>query len=213
MATAKLYTNVGSYKSDLELAPEVFGVEVSKACIYLTINAFLAAQRQGTASTPNRSGVHGTGAKPWKQKGTGRARSGTNTSGIWVRGHKAHGPKPRDYDKKVNKKVRRKALLSALTVKAEQNAISIFESLQFDAPKTKSLLGLVSTAGLEPRNTLFVASSQDQNLLLCARNIPWARVIRAEDVNTYELIRARNVVFSQAAVDTLKARLFGGEES
>lgn len=208
MATAKLHAADGSFKSDVELPVEFFGVEVSKACIYLAVNAYLANQRQGTAKTKTRSEINGSGAKPWKQKGSGRARSGTNSSPIWVRGNKAHGPKARSYNKKVNKKVKRKAFLSALTAKAADEAIVVFETLSFNSPKTTELLSMYAKSGLEQRNTLFVTAPGDENVLLTARNIPWAKVVRAQDLNTYDLVRARNIVFSQAALDAV----VGGEK-
>jgi large subunit ribosomal protein L4 len=203
MATAKLHTVTGEFKADIELPANVFETDVSKACVYYAITAYRANQRQGTHKSKSRSEVSGSGKKPWKQKGTGRARSGTNTSPIWVRGNKAHGPNPRDYSVKINKKVRRKALLSALTIKAQEGAISVFENLAFETPKTKDLLSRIVKANMEQKNTLFLAAEGDKNLLIAARNIPWARVMRVQDVNTYELIRARKVIFSEEALASI----------
>jgi large subunit ribosomal protein L4 len=203
MATAKYFDKDGSYKSDLDLPDAFFGVEISKACVYLAINAYRAHQRQGTSNSKTRSEINGSGAKPWKQKGTGRARAGSNSSPIWVRGNKAHGPNPRTYFKKVNKKVRAKALLSALTSKAESGSINVIESLAFESPKTNAFLNIMTKANLEPKNTLYLVASSDQNALVSSRNVPWARVMRVEDVNTYQLIRARNIVFSKAALESL----------
>jgi large subunit ribosomal protein L4 len=203
MAKAKLHAENGELKAEIELPAEIFEAEVSEACIYLAVNAYLANQRQGTSKSKTRSEINGSGAKPWKQKGTGRARSGTNSSPIWVRGNKAHGPEPRDYTKKLNKKVRRRALLSALTAKASSDCVRVFEGLSFEQPKTKALLTRCEAAGLEQRNALFVVGAEDKNVLVAARNIPWARVMRVSDVNTYQIVRARNVVFSQGALEAL----------
>lgn len=208
MAKAKLHAADGSLKSEVELPAALFDAEVSKACIYLAVNAFLANQRQGTSKSKTRSEIQGSGAKPWKQKGTGRARSGTNSSPIWVRGNKAHGPEPRYYFKKVNKKVKRKALLSALSAKAQDQAIRVFESLKLDTPKTSALVKTLSNAEMEARNALLVVSQDDTYIQQAAANIPWVRVIRVEDLNTYSLIRARQIVFSQSAVDFMA----GGEK-
>ncbi len=207
MAIAKMYTADGTTKSEIELPAKSFEADVSKACVYLTVNAYLANQRQGTSKSKSRSEINGTGAKPWKQKGTGRARAGTNSSPIWVRGNKAHGPKPRSYDKKVNKKVKRIAFLSALTAKAQANAVSVFESLSFETAKTTAFLKAINNSGLERKNVLFVVSPKDENAYVCAKNVPWARVMRIQDLNTYEVVRARNVVFSQSALESLQ----GGE--
>lgn len=209
MATAKLFAQSGEFKQDIDLPADYFEADVSQACMYLAIKALLNNRRQGTSKTKTRSEVSGTGAKPWKQKGTGRARSGTNTSAIWVRGHKAHGPKVRDYYEKVNKKVKRRAFRSALTVKAQNQQVVVFEKLAFEAPKTKEMLQTLNKAGLESRNTLFLVAPSEDNLVLSVRNIPWVRTMRVQDANTYELIRARNVVMTQDALGVLT----GGVES
>ena len=173
--------------------------------MYQTVKAYLANQRQGTAKTKGRSEVSGSGTKPWKQKGTGRARAGSKMSPVWVRGGKAHGAVPRDYREKVNKKVRAKALLSALTAKAQTQSVHVMESLAFDAPKTKSFLGIMSKAGLGDSKTLYLASAEDRNLLQSANNVPWATVMRVQDVNTYQVVRADDIVMSKAALAQLTA--------
>ena len=181
MATAKLFAATGDFKNDIQL-PAMFDQEVNKVCMYLHIKAILNNNRQGTAQAKNKSSVSGGGQKPWKQKGTGRARSGQNTSAVWVRGAKAHGPKSHDYFEKVNKKV----------------------ALAFNAPKTKDLLAVLNKAGLEQRNALFLVSEADKNLYLSSNNIPWCRCARVADVNTYDIVRANNVVISQAALAELE---------
>ncbi len=202
MAKAKLYAASGEYKNEIDL-PEVFDTEVNKVCIYLHIKAILNNRRQGTAQTKTKSQVSGGTTKPWKQKGTGRARAGQNTSAVWVRGNKAHGPKSHDYYEKVNKKVKRLAFHSALSDKAQEGKILVFESLSFESPKTKDFLSVVNKAGLEPRNALFLVGSNDKNLRLSSANVPWVRTARVQDVNTYDLIRANNIAISQDALGEL----------
>ncbi|HSQ42118.1 MAG TPA: 50S ribosomal protein L4 [Fibrobacteraceae bacterium] len=203
MATAKLYAPNGEYKQNIDLPADLFDAPVSEACMYLTIKAYRTNQRQGTAKTQTRSETSGGTHKPWKQKGTGRARAGANNSAVWVRGNKAHGPKMVDYHEKVNKKVKQKAFRSALTLKAKDSQVLVFEKLVFEAPKTKDFLATMAKAGLEARNTLFLVSPADKNLALSLRNIPWARTMRVNDANTYEVVRAGNLVLSQEALGLL----------
>lgn len=203
MATAKLFAATGDFKNDIQL-PAMFDQEVNKVCMYLHIKAILNNNRQGTAQTKNKSAVSGGGQKPWKQKGTARARSGQNTSAVWVRGAKAHGPKSHDYFEKVNKKVKKIAFRSALAAKAAEGKVQVFEALAFNAPKTKDLLAVLNKAGLEQRNALFLVSEADKNLYLSSNNIPWCRCARVADVNTYDIVRANNVVISQAALAELE---------
>ena len=200
MAKAKLYAASGEFKNEIDL-PAVFDTEVNKVCIYLHIKAILNNRRQGTAQTKTRSQVSGGTTKPWKQKGT--ARAGQNTSAIWVRGNKAHGPKSHDYFEKVNKKVKRLAFHSALSDKAQEGKILVFESLSFETPKTKDFLSVVKKAGLEQRNALFLVGSNDKNLRLSSANVPWVRTARVQDVNTYDLVRANNIAISQEALGEL----------
>lgn len=207
MAKAKFYAANGSAKSEMDLPESYFGAEVSEPCMYLSVNAYLAAQRQGTSKSKSKSEVSGSGAKPWKQKGTGRARSGSNKSPIWVRGGTAHGPVPRDYTKKINKKVKQRALLSALTSKANEGLVNVIEKLSFEAPKTKAFLDVVSTMELTGKNLILVAPS-DENCFLSARNDHWSNIMRVQDVNTYSILRARNVVFTEEALKLLT----GGEK-
>ena len=203
MATAKLYAQSGEFKKDIALPADLFDAEVSQACMYLTIKAHQNNLRQGNSHTKNRSETHGGTHKPWKQKGTGRARAGGNNSPVWVKGNKAHGPKAHDFFEKVNKKVKRKAFRSALTLKAKDQQVHIFETLAFDVAKTKEFLATMEKAGITARNTLILVSPADKNLTLSLRNVPWARSMRVMDANTYELVRAGNVVISQDALGIL----------
>ena len=203
MAKAKYYSADGMFQNEMDLPTEIFENEISETCVYLAIKAYLANQRQGTAKTKTRAEVSGSGAKPWKQKGTGRARAGSKQSPIWVRGGKAHGTQPRDYFQKVNKKVKRKALLSALSAKAQTSSVHVIEDLIFEQPKTKQFLERMSKAQLSGGRVLYLAAQEDLNLLQSAKNVPWAEVMRVQDLNTYRVVRADDLVFSKAALAQL----------
>ena len=203
MAQAKLYAANGDFKNEVAL-PAMFDETVNKVCIYLHVKAILNNLRQGTAQTKTRSQVSGGTTKPWKQKGTGRARSGQNTSPVWVRGNKAHGPKSHDYFEKVNKKVKRIAFHSALSAKALEGKVLVFEALSFEAPKTKDFLSVMLKSGIEQRNARLIVGEKDKNLQRSSANVPWCRCARVADVNTYDLVRANNIVISQAALAELE---------
>jgi large subunit ribosomal protein L4 len=206
MAKAKLHAANGAFKSEIDLPASHFEAPVSKAAMYNAVDVYMGNQRQGTHKTKNRSEVSGGGKKPWKQKGTGRARQGSNTAPQWVRGGKAHGPLPHLYKRDINKKVKRRALLSALTVKANESAIYVIESLALAAPKTKDLVKLLLAAKLDGKKNLIVVPEADENLLLAARNIPPVLVQRVWDLNTYSLLNADNVIFTDAAVKALTSK-------
>jgi len=203
MAKAKLHAADGAFKSEIDLPASHFEAPVSEAAMYNAVDVYMGNQRQGTHKTKNRSEVSGGGKKPWKQKGTGRARQGSNTAPQWVRGGKAHGPLPHLYKRDINKKVKRRALLSALTVKANESAVYVIENLSLSAPKTKDLIKLLTTAKLVGKKNLIVVPESDDNLLLAARNIPTVLVQRVWDLNTYSLLNADNVIFTDAAVKAL----------
>ena len=203
MAKAKLHAADGAFKSEIDLPASHFEAPVSEAAMFNVVDVYLGNQRQGTHKTKNRSEVSGGGKKPWKQKGTGRARQGSNTAPQWVRGGTAHGPLPHGYRRDVNKKVRRRALLSALTVKANESSVYVIESLSLAAPKTKDLIKFLAAAKLDGQKNLIVVPETDKNLLLASRNIPNVLVQRVWDLNTYNLLNAQNVIFTNAAVKAL----------
>jgi len=207
MSKAKLYASNGEFKSEVELPAEFFGIEPNEVVIYLAVKAILNNRRQGSAHTKNKSAVSGGGRKPWKQKGTGQARAGQNTSPIWVRGNKAHGPKKHKYFEKVNKKVKRLAFRSALSSRAKDNCIGLFEKFDFAAPKTKEFLSITCKAGFELKNVLFLATPKEQNLVRSLSNVSWARWAWIKDVNTYDIMRARHIILSQDALNSLTGGL------
>jgi len=207
MSNAKLYAENGEFRSKVELPAEFFGIEPNEIAIYLTIKAILNNRRQGSAHSKNKSSVSGGGRKPWKQKGTGQARAGQNTSPIWVRGNKAHGPKKHKYFEKVNKKVKRLAFRSALSSRAKDECIELFEKFNFASPKTKQFLSIANKAGFEQKNVLFLATPEERNLIKSLSNVPWARWAWIKDVNTYDIIRARHIIMSQDALKLLTGGL------
>ncbi len=205
MAKAKLHAATGAYKAEYDLPASHFEQPVSEAAMYNAVDVYMGNQRQGTHKTKNRSEVSGGGKKPWKQKGTGRARQGSNTAPQWVRGGKAHGPLPHLYKRDINKKVKRRALLSALTMKANESSVYVFEQISLTAPKTKELAKVLTTATLLGQRNLILVSEADQNLALAARNLPDVMVQRVWDVNTYWLISAKNIIFTDGAIKALTA--------
>ena len=202
MAKAKLHAPDGAFKQDVELPASHFGQEVSEPAIFLAVYVHLGNRRQGTHKTKNRSEVSGGGKKPWKQKGTGRARQGSNTAPNWARGGKAHGPLPHKYAKDLNKKQRQQAFVSALSLKALESRVHVFEGIGITAPKTKQLAGILDKAELRGARNLIVVENPQQELLLAARNLPDTQVERVQDVHTYALMQSENVIFT---ADALKA--------
>jgi large subunit ribosomal protein L4 len=203
MAKAKLHAADGAYKAEIDLPASHFEQPISEAAMYNAVDVYLGNQRQGTHKTKTRAEVSGGGKKPWKQKGTGNARQGSNTAPNWARGGKAHGPIPHLYKRDINKKVKRRALLSALTIKANESSIYVFEKLSLAAPKTKDLVKVLKTAALTGQKNLFFVSEASENLILAARNIPDVLVQRVWDMNTYALINAKNIIFTDAALKAL----------
>jgi large subunit ribosomal protein L4 len=205
MAKGKLLAATGAYKAEIDLPASHFEQPVSEAAMFNAVDVYMGNQRQGTHKTKNRSEVSGGGKKPWKQKGTGRARQGSNTAPQWVRGGKAHGPLPHLYKRDLNKKVKRRALLSALTVKANESSVYVFEKLALEAPKTKLLAKVLETAKVIGERNLILVADADQNLSLAARNLPDVVVQRVWDANTYWILSAKNVIFTDGAIKALSA--------
>lgn len=205
MAKAALFSAEGVRKGEFELPDAVFGQAVNEALLHETIVIHLGNQRQGTAMGKNRALVNGGGAKPWKQKGTGHARSGSSTSPLWARGGKAFAPEPRDYTRKINKKAKTIALVSAFSMRAAGGQISVFEDVAAATPKTKLFASVLNSAGVQGK-TLIVVKEPGENLVLASRNIPNVEVRRAQDVSVYDVIKADTVVLAQGAIESLVVR-------
>ncbi|MFC4736717.1 50S ribosomal protein L4 [Bacillus daqingensis] len=199
MPKVTLYKQDGSQAGDIELAEGVFGIEPNENVVYEAVIMQQASLRQGTHSTKNRSEVRGGGRKPWRQKGTGRARHGSTRSPIWVGGGVAFGPTPRSYGYKLPKKQRRLALKSALSSKVNENNILVLEELSFEAPKTKEMKAVL--AGLSANTkTLIVTADENEAVALSARNLPGVTAIKASGVNVLDLLKHEKLVITQDAV-------------
>ena len=182
------------------LNDSVFGVEPNDHAIYLDVKQYLAAQRQGTAKTKERSELSGSTRKLGRQKGGGGARRGDINSPLLVGGARVFGPKPRDYRFKLNKKVKQLARRSALSYKVQENALVVVEDFTFEAPKTKNFIALINDLNLAGKKVLVVAAGSDKNLYLSARNLPKAKVAVASDINTYGVLDASVLVLTESAV-------------
>ena len=182
----------------------MLGVEPNDHAIWLDVKQYLANQRQGTHKSKERSEVSGSTKKLKRQKGTGGARAGDTNSPTIVGGGRAFGPRPRDYSFKLNKKVKRLARISALSYKAKEDKLIVVEDFSFEAPKTKNMIKLMSALNLGEKKSLFVLNNQDNFVFLSARNINTVSVTDAKSVNTYELLRAKNVIFSETAIKELE---------
>jgi large subunit ribosomal protein L4 len=195
----------------VELDPTAFGAEFNMAIVHETVRAEQAARRRGTASTKTRGQVRGGGAKPWKQKGTGRARAGSSRSPIWTGGGTVFGPQPRGFTFKVNRKARRAALRSALSAHAERGSIAVFDAGRFDKPATKQAQALLvdwDPAGADA-TTLVVLNEDEREAGLSFRNIDRVVVLPVEDTGVANVIGAARLLVSQAALPALVARAAG----
>ncbi|MGK0575699.1 50S ribosomal protein L4 [Macrococcus capreoli] len=193
----------GTKAGSIELNESVFGIEPNQHVLFEAINLQRASMRQGTHAVKNRSAVRGGGRKPWKQKGTGRARQGTIRAPQWRGGGIVFGPTPRSYSYKMPKKMRRLSLRSALSAKVKENAFTVLESLTFDAPKTKDFKNMTTTLEL-PRKVLFIVEAEDVNVALSARNIPGVTVITATGLNVLDIVHANQVVMTKGAVEKVE---------
>ena len=206
---AKIYGLDGKEKGTATLPDELFAQQVHEHLLWLSVKRHLGNQRQGTAKVKTRGEVSGGGRKPWRQKGTGRARSGSNTSPLWPGGGRAFGPKPRDYRTDMPKAQRRRALSSALSLKAGENAVSVIESLSFDAPKTREMAALLGRIGLGDKRTLLVLDRADENVVKSCRNLRNLRTTMAHQVNAYDLLDCDAVLVTRAGLDRMK-EVFAG---
>lgn len=190
----------------LELPDEIFGIEPNDHCIYLAVKQYLAAQRQGTHSTKTRAEVHGSSKKLHKQKGTGGSRKGNIRNPLYKGGGTINGPKPHGYDFKLNRKVKDLAKMSALAYKAQEGKIVVVEDLSFAAPKTKDFAAVLNSVKGTYRKTLTILPEYDTNIYLSGRNLTSNKTVVLSDMNTYDLVNANVLVFTESA-----ARLFKEE--
>jgi large subunit ribosomal protein L4 len=177
--------------------------------VHDTVVAYQARQRMGTASTKTMGEVAGSGKKPWRQKGTGRARAGSFQSPLWRGGGVTFGPKPRSFDKKVNARTRRLAFRKALSERLKAGDVVIVEDLKLGSPKTKEFAGVMSALALKG-STLVVAPGLDKNLTLASRNLPGVALTTSDALNTYDLLRPDKLLFTRSAFEKVEARLANG---
>ena len=200
MPKVDVYDLNGKKVSDIELAENVFGIEPNEAIVHSVLKNYLANQRQGTQSTKTRSEVSGGGRKPWRQKGTGRARQGSIRAPQWVKGGIALGPKPRSYRYTVNKKERRLAIKSVLSSKVLEKELTVLDKIELKEIKTKSMVKALTALKLEGK-TLIVLPENDKNVVMSARNIEGVKTISANNINVFDLLKYNNLVLP---VDTVK---------
>jgi large subunit ribosomal protein L4 len=191
----------------VELRPEVFGVAIRVPLLHQAVERELGDRRVGTHDTRGRSEVSGGGKKPWRQKGTGRARQGSIRATQWKGGGKPFGPTPRSYAKDMPREMRREALRAAVAAKLSASAVSVVDGLELRDGKTKSLVTRLAALGMTPAPTLLVVSQLDEHLARAARNVPWLTVETPPHVSVYQLLRCRRVVFERRALLALEEAL------
>lgn len=189
--------------STMELNKAVFEGEVKEHLFYEAVKMQQANRRSGSACTKTRAEVSGGGVKPWKQKGTGRARTGSNRSPVWRHGGTTFGPRPRDYSYLIPKKVRKEALKNALRLKAKEGLIKVFETIEFKEPRTKEALELIKNANLS--KALFVADRENKNLRLAVRNLKGFKFIDVAGINVYDILDHKELVMTRDAFEKVEA--------
>lgn len=187
---------------DVELSG-LFSTEVRTHLVHAAVVNHLANRRAGTASTKNKALVSGGGKKPWKQKGTGRARAGSSRSPLWRHGGTVFGPMPRDYSYAIPKKAKRAALVDALASKVADNRLILIDSLNFAEPKTKLVSTLLENLGIQ-ENALVLIKAENKNLTMAARNIPSVKVLRMENINVYDLLKYAYLITTQDALNSMQ---------
>jgi large subunit ribosomal protein L4 len=204
MAKARIYDSSGGSAGEMELSEELFGHEMKKYQVYHYVKTHMSNQRQGTHSTKTRAEVTGGGAKPWRQKGTGRSRAGSNTSPIWEGGGVTFGPRPRSYYSKVPKRVKRDALLSMLSEKASEDKLMVVDLPELEKPSTGTVHRFMEALDLVGRRVLILDENPESFIPLSARNIPKLEYKRARLVNAFDLIRAEYVLVTRAGMQSIE---------
>ena len=200
MPKVDVYDIKGKKVSDIELADSVFGIEPNENIVHAVLVNYLANQRQGTQSTKTRAEVRGGGKKPWRQKGTGRARQGSIRAPQWIKGGIALGPKPRSYKYTVNKKEKRLAIKSVLSSKVIEKELTVVDKLELKEIKTKSMVKALTALKVEGK-TLIIVPEKNTNVVMSARNIEGVKTITANNINVFDLLKSNNLILP---VDTVK---------
>ena len=203
MAKVTLFNQAGDQVGEAELNDAVFGIEPNESVVFDAVMMQRASLRQGTHKVKNRSEVSGGGRKPWKQKGSGRARQGSIRSPQWRGGGIVFGPTPRSYAYKLNKKVRRLALKSALSSKVIDNEVKVLDELFFEAPKTKEMVAVLNNLNVDSK-ALIVIANENEAVKMSARNIPGVTVLTAEAINVLDLVAHSKLIMTQGAVEKIE---------
>ena len=205
MAVADVYNMDGDKVSEIELTDEIFNVPLKQHLLHEVVTMQLTNRRAGTAATKGRSDVRGGGQKPYRQKGTGRARAGSRRSPLWRGGGVVFGPKPRSYRYKVPKKVRRQALKMALTNKLQDKALIVVDRLDLETIKTKQLVEVL--AALKTEEALIVTDRKIESVELSSRNLPYVKVLRSQGLNVYDILRFKNLILLEPSLNQIQERL------
>ena len=191
----------------VELSKDIFGVEPNDHALYLDVKQYLANQRQGTHKAKQRADITGSTRKIKKQKGTGTARAGSIKSGIFRGGGRIFGPQPRDYNLKLNKKLKKIARKSALTIKAKDKAITVLEDFEFNSVKTKNFTSVIKALNLEDKKSLFVFGAPNKNVYLSSRNLKGSDVVISSELSTYRILNANQLVLLESSLNEIKTNL------
>jgi len=202
VATVAVKDISGKTVGNIDLSPAIFDIEINEHAVHMAVVQYLANQRQGTKSAKTRAEVCGGGRKPWRQKGTGRARQGSTRSPQWVGGGVVFAPKPRDFSFKLNKKLKRLALKSVLTDKVKQGNLVVLDSLDLPEIKTKAMVNVCSS--LELGKALFVMTGSNTNVMLSARNIPTIKTAGVNTINVYDIINHDSLVVTKVAIEKIQ---------
>lgn len=202
MANITVYNKNGNEVEKIDLKDEIFGVEVKEHILHMAVVQYLANQRQGTKSTKSRGEVRGGGKKPWKQKGTGRARQGSIRSPQWKGGGVVFAPKPRDFSIKLNKKVKRLAMKCALSLKLQQNKLLVLDELTLDTIKTKDMKNILNNLKLE--KALIVLEGESKNIVLSARNISNVKTAGVNEINVYDILKFDTFVVTKEGINKIQ---------
>ena len=202
MPNVAIYNISGAKVGEMELSENIFGQELNVPAMHAYVKAYLANQRQGTQSVKTRAEVSGGGKKPWRQKGTGRARQGSTRSPQWTHGGVVFAPKPRDYSYTLNRKVKRLALKSALSSKAAESEIVVIDGLKMDEIKTKKFVEIMNN--LKVAKALVVTKDVENNVVLSAKNVADAKTVVVNEINVYDILKYDNVILTKSAVAAIE---------
>ena len=205
--TIDVLSIAGDKLESIKLDKEVFDGKVNRKLLHQVITAYLANKRQGTASTKTRGEVSGGGKKPWKQKGTGRARVGSNRSPIWRGGGTVFGPKMRDYSVRIPKKMKTEALKSSLNAKFIDQELILIEDFQLDVPKTKNFVSIIKNLSLDKLKTIFVSEIVSENMRLSCRNIDGVFIKSSQNLNAYDVLNCKKIILSKGALSKVSERI------